>query len=418
MKSLWIASAFLLSYTVQSYAQSEKELQPGYYVVVGAYSANRENVAQNYTEVLNLKGVKARYGFNTSKNFYFVYLDYLAELKPALKEMYKRRQSVEFPDAWVRVVRVPVGTAANEVLISPAETPPTAKAQTADPVVNAGDTKQESQPETQSIDSAVATTPTSAIDSLAIAPNEEIKQFDVMTLGNTEVFLSLFNARNNKIVEGRVKVIDTEKNKLLKEVDGNDYMFLPDPNTTSGTLTLICEAFGYRKVQQEINYPLPLADTVKDYVELLGTTFIVYFDLNRYQIGDRATLYNVYFFNDAAIMLPESKFELTSLLEMMTENPDYKVRLHGHTNGNYHGRIVKMGSAKNFFSLEGSVNSIGSAKDLSFARADVIKQYLVANGIKPDRIEVKAWGGKKPLYDKHSANARRNVRVEVEVLED
>ncbi len=28
-------------------------------------------------------------------------------------------------------------------------------------------------------------------------------------------------------------------------------------------------------------------------------------------------------------------------------------------------------------------------------------------------ILVKGWGGKKPLFDKHSANAKKNVRVEV-----
>ncbi len=57
-----------------------------------------------------------------------------------------------------------------------------------------------------------------------------------------------------------------------------------------------------------------------------------------------------------------------------------------------------------------------SAKDLSYNRAEVIKEYLVANGIAADRVEIKAWGGKRPIYDKRSANAKKNVRVEVEIL--
>jgi outer membrane protein OmpA-like peptidoglycan-associated protein len=77
-----------------------------------------------------------------------------------------------------------------------------------------------------------------------------------------------------------------------------------------------------------------------------------------------------------------------------------------------------MGSEKNFFSLDGSKKTTGTAKDLSKARAEIIKDYLVANGIDDTRIEVKAWGGKRPIYDKHSANARKNVRVEVEILEE
>jgi outer membrane protein OmpA-like peptidoglycan-associated protein len=151
---------------------------------------------------------------------------------------------------------------------------------------------------------------------------------------------------------------------------------------------------------------------------LMGTTIVVLFDLVRYHKGDIQTLYNVYFYNDAAIMLPESKYEVNSLLEMMQENPKYTIRLHGHSNGNYHGKILSLGPEKNFFTMEGAVQGMGSAKDLSGQRAETIKEFLVANGISVDRIEVKAWGGKKPLYDKHSANAKKNVRVEVEVLSE
>jgi len=264
-------------------------------------------------------------------------------------------------------------------------------------------------------DTPATTTPT---DSIAVTDNPPIKQYDRMTLGNTEVFLSLFNGRNNRIVEGEVSVIDTERSKLLTKVKGNEYLILPDPKSKSGQLTLICEAFGYRKTQEEINYPLPLADTVKPHIDLMGTTIVINFDMVRYHKGDIAVLYNVYFYNDAAVMSPQSQFELNSLLQMMQETPGYRIKLHGHTNGNYNGKIIKMGPDKNFFSLDGSVSAVGSAKDLSYNRAEVIKEYLVANGIAADRIEIKAWGGKRPIYDKHSANAKKNVRVEVEILDE
>jgi outer membrane protein OmpA-like peptidoglycan-associated protein len=150
----------------------------------------------------------------------------------------------------------------------------------------------------------------------------------------------------------------------------------------------------------------------------MGTTLAVKFDMIRYHRGDITTLYHVYFFNDAAIMLPESKYELTSLVEMMKENPNYRIRLHGHTNGNYHGKILQLGPDKNFFSLDGAKQTLGSAKDLSFQRAETIKEYLVVNGIDASRVEIKAWGGKRPIYDRHSANAKKNVRVEVEILQE
>jgi hypothetical protein len=43
---------------------------------------------------------------------------------------------------------------------------------------------------------------------------------------------------------------------------------------------------------------------------------------------------------------------------------------------------------------------------------------MIQNAIEPSRIEIKAWGGKRPLHDKHSTRAQENVRVEVEILED
>jgi len=396
---LLLVIGFLCQYT-PAVSQDSKELTPGYYVVVGAYAKSRENVAQNYVEVLKLKGHTADYGFNSSRNLYFVYLRYFTTLKESLRDMAATRKQGEFTDAWVRVVPgdiVPGETAAKPE--TPAKETPAEVEEAVEPAVE-------------------VITASPADDGIVVTDNEEIVQHEHMTLGNTEVFLSLYNGRNNRIVDGEVQVVDTDRTRLMTKVKGNEYLILPDPKSKSGQLTLICEAFGYRKIQQEINYPLPLADTVKPNIDLMGTTIVINFDMVRYHKGDIATLYNVYFFNDAAIMRKESQFELDALLQLMQENPNYKIRLHGHTNGNYHGKIITMGESKNFFSLDGSKSGSGSAKDLSYNRADVIKEYLISRGVDATRMEIKAWGGKRPIYDKHSVNAQKNVRVEVEILEE
>ncbi|HEY0743567.1 MAG TPA: OmpA family protein [Chryseosolibacter sp.] len=409
-------------------AQQPKELVPGYYVVVGAYSPNRENVAKNYTEVLTRRGLEASYGFNSTRNYWYVYLTYHHQLKPSIAEMLKTRKAQEFSDAWVRVVAGDIASGAG----SQAETPAVVRELKA-PVTTKAVIVQQQQgvssevvkaPALQNVEPSkekpIASEPlayaSTSTTTIQVTDNPPIKQFEKITLANTEVFLSLFNSTNNRIVEGQVTVIDAEREKPMKQVKGNEYLILPNPNTKSGKLKLVCEAFGYRKVEHELNYLLPLSDTAKSYVDLMGTTFVINFDLVRYHMGDIATLFNVYFYNDAAVMLPESKTELTKLLQMLNENPHYRIRLHGHTNGNYHGKIINLGPDKNFFSIEGSTNSVGSAKDLSYNRAETIKEYLEANGIEPSRIEVKAWGGKRPVYDRHSVNAKKNVRVEVEIL--
>ena len=78
-----------------------------------------------------------------------------------------------------------------------------------------------------------------------------------------------------------------------------------------------------------------------------------------------------------------------------------------------------MGPSKSFFSLANDVNDgSGSAKELSKQRALAIKEWLVSQGVAEDRIEIKAWGGGRMIHDKNSVNAKKNVRVDVEILEE
>ena len=98
-------------------------------------------------------------------------------------------------------------------------------------------------------------------------------------------------------------------------------------------------------------------------------------------------------------------------------HPTEIIRIHGHTNGNDKGRIIKLKpNASNFFSLDETEDDYGSAVKLSELRASVIMDYLTANGIDKKRMSIKAWGGKKPLFEVDDEKAEANVRVEIEVL--
>jgi hypothetical protein len=422
---------------ISAFSQHQSELNPGYYIVVGAYAPTRENVAQNYTEVLTRRGYNAGYGFNTSKNCFFVYLKYFTDLKASVQDMQVTRKQPEFAQAWVRVVPGEIHPISNnlpplnrerladeqkqkdELAKKSKEEKAVSKTEVAVTQPNVEVTKtepQKTEPAKNQSTVAQNTIVAKADDGIIVTDNAPIVQFPKMTLGNTEVFISLFDQVHNRIVEGTVTVVDADSKKVLKEAKGNEYFYLPNPRSKSGKLNLVCDAFGYKKMEYSINYLSPLADTVHQHIELLGTTFVINFNLLRYGKDDVGVLGNVTFYNDAAIMLPDSREELTGLLDMMRENPNYKIRLHGHTNGNYNGKIIKIGDNKNFFSLDGSKSTMGTAKDLSYERAEVIKEYLVANGIDGTRMEVKGWGGKKPLFDKNSVNAKRNVRVEVEIV--
>lgn len=133
--------------------------------------------------------------------------------------------------------------------------------------------------------------------------------------------------------------------------------------------------------------------------------------------GDTETLDYIFFYRDAAVLRPESKYEVDRLVQIMKSHPNEKIRIHGHTNGNDKGKIIKMKpKSAEFFSLDGTVEDYGSAEKLSELRAAAIRDYLITNGISSKRMSIKAWGGKKPLFAVDDDKAEANVRVEIEVL--
>ncbi len=401
---------------------AQAPLSSGYYVVVAAYKNTREAYASKYTEGLKAKGHDAHYGLSKSGKLYLVYVHYDDVRSESLTEMKGERKKGEFPDAWVRVVKgvqpqaevakvetekAPVTTTATPAI--PKENNTTPVPEPVQPVVQAS---PEKTPEP--VSSNVPETPPAAVsEKPAIEPEVPKNVFQ-----GTWAYLNLNYSTRNEQVYGEIQLVDTERSRLIETVKGNRVVILPDPKSKSDQLTLIADVFGYRKVQHEIKYPLTVADTTQDFITQGDSALVITFDLIRYHRGDVQTLYHVYFYNDAVIMLPESKYELNNLVQMMKENPNYRIKLHGHSNGNHSGKILALGPEKNFFDMEGTVQGQGSAKDLSGQRAGVIKEYLVTNGIAADRVEVKAWGGKKPIFDKHSVNAKKNVRVEVEILNE
>lgn len=426
-----LLSAVLSIYSFQSKAQTSAEpLKKGYYVVVAAYLDNQENFAKKYADELNAQGKHASYGLDAARKLYYVYLDYYAGFDESITQMVQVRKEAGFGEAWVRIIKD--GSATTESVVAtqpepkkeptPAKPAP-AEAKPAQPTpvpVVAAQPKSIVEPVKPAAPApAVAN---QAIDtSKVVVPNPPAAPvYMPQTLKNTQAFFSMYNATNGVILDGEVEVIDTDRSRLLSKMKANSYISLPDPNSKSGNITLIGSAFGYRKVQHQMNYKNTESDTTKEEIDLIGNYYMVKFDLTRMTKGDIATLYNVYFYNDAAVMLPESKYELNKLLQMMQENPKYRIMLHGHTNGNGRGKIIYVGPAKDFFNItkDDVVKESGSAKELSGARANTIKEWLISQGIDESRIEVKAWGGGRMLHDKNSQHARRNVRVEVEVLQD
>jgi outer membrane protein OmpA-like peptidoglycan-associated protein len=408
-------------------------LASGYYVVVAAYRLGQDTYAKNYINRISKDGIEAKYGADTKRKYLYVYLDYFEDFDESITEMLATRKKAGFEQAWVRIMKdgqldTKVNTIANN---EPSNKPPQVTEVTkekevvasngveevSEPVQAESEVNEEIKPEENVVEEV------EEIASEITSEEDVVKEEEPITppkpISEASVYLSLFNATNNRQIEGDVEVIDIDRARLVEKVKGNEYTSLPDPKSKTGKVSLIANVFGYRPVLHTIIYGQVPNDSTSHFMEWAGNHYVIKFDLVRYHKGDINTLYNVFFYNDAAIMLPESKYQLNSLLTMMKENPNYRIMLHGHTNGNSRGRLITMGPSKSFFSLANDVkDGTGSAKELSRQRAEVIKEWLVSQGVVGDRIEIKAWGGGRMIHDKNSVNAKKNVRVDVEILEE
>ncbi|UII32880.1 OmpA family protein [Fulvivirga ulvae] len=425
-KTLALCISILVAMPLLTFAQKQRpsEMVAGYYVVVGAYSANKEHYARRYVDEISKAGKEVDYGFNSKKNLFFVYLDYSQNYKAAISEMRRTRENEQFGDAWVFVCSGGSGLVMTEEEKQRAEKTTEALNKEVgkldDLYAEKFDKEEKNKGENAGDKGEPATEDEVGEGQEEIAEGgNNITKAKTGTLSDYQLLFILENARNSKEVKGDVQIIDAERAKLLTVVPGDEQVELSDPNNGTGELTLICDVFGFRKSQKSLNYYHPFKDTISTEINVLPDVYVVNFDLVRYHVGDIVVMYNVYYYNDAAVMRPDSKYEVNSLLEMMKENPNYKIRIHGHTNGKSPGKIITMGDSDKYFALaDSNKQGFGSAKQLSKERAEIIKSYLVDEGIAADRMEIKAWGGRRMLYDKFSPQAKHNVRVEIEILEE
>lgn len=431
------------------------------YVVIGAFAHQKNAVA--FTRDANDHQYPARFEMNYNRNLYYVYVLTTQDRQQAFEEALKLRSDTKYWDTWVfsgpfgqvkdggveahdfnpatgeRIVPVKAarhessrlsksdGPALRDDAASPGDRPSRGGDKAAvhydnglkhdRSAVVTSSLAEEAELETAAPEHEQLPTQT---DTDTTTQHEFPRKVNEAPLTAEEVvdknfYFQLYRADNGARVEGEVDAVDVEKSRKMATYKAHTPVKVMLPSGRGNTVSFVCQVFGYRKQQFDFNAENPSGEIFLDE----NGNLVVPFELVRLQKGDIAIMYNVFFFKDAAVMRPESRYEVNNLLGLLEENPSYKITIHGHTNGNASGKIIRMEEgSKNFYSLSNTREGFGSAKKLSEERALIIRNFLVDNGIAKDRMQVKAWGGKKPIHDKHSARAVENVRVEIEILSD
>lgn len=153
--------------------------------------------------------------------------------------------------------------------------------------------------------------------------------------------------------------------------------------------SLLIENEGYIKLSEIID---PLEGASADLV--VNKTF----NIIEGGVGAVIKLEHLKFGLGEATILDESHGELDNLAKMLTDTPNMRVRLEGHTD---------------------YVGNPTANLNLSQMRVDEVKKYLTDKSINAARIETKAFGGSQPLVQSSSSSERAvNRRVEVRIISD
>jgi OOP family OmpA-OmpF porin len=114
------------------------------------------------------------------------------------------------------------------------------------------------------------------------------------------------------------------------------------------------------------------------------------------EVGASISLNNVFFDTNKFDLKPESEAELNRLVKYLKENPSFEVEVAGHTD---------------------NVGNNTDNETLSFNRASTVAKYLLGQGLKQERLQVKGYGEDKPIATNDSEQGRaQNRRVEFNLL--
>jgi len=366
------------------------------YVVVGAFNLGKNAAAFSHSMVS--LGYDAQYKYNSNRRLYYVYTFNSKDRDSAKNKLFSLREKhPEMTDSWLYAgnFKGPHITSEEWAAMLAVNDEPVVNNEATEKVVEeVAKAKVEKSPEKKDPEPPVVEEP-----------------------GIFKVYINTTNASTQREVQADFKVIDMERNKELPPVKAHELLRIK-PNNGSNRIKLVSNTIGYKLNEHTIDLDEPLLES-NSRVEVKGDTILIDFELAKYSKGEFAVLWQVFFYRDAAIMREESVYELSQLLQMMKEDDKMRIRIHGHTNGNSHGKVLHLDlDDKQFFSLNGSHNEDNaSAKKLSEYRAYTIQHWLMDQGIPESRMEIIGWGGKKMLHDKHDDKAHQNVRVEIEVLE-
>lgn len=184
-----------------------------------------------------------------------------------------------------------------------------------------------------------------------------------------------------------IEISDNEKNEVIAVVKSNSatgkYLISLPPGKNYG---ITVKKKGYLFFSE--NFDIPSTAAYKSVYKTIP--------LQKFQVGNKIALKNVFYDYGKATLRPESLFELNQLVKLMSVNTDIRIEIASHTD---------------------SQGSTEQNQKLSQARSQSVADYLFAAGISKDQLVVKGYGETRPIASNDNEEGRQlNRRTEITIL--
>jgi len=195
------------------------------------------------------------------------------------------------------------------------------------------------------------------------------------------------DAKTGEKLKARIELFDIDKNEIVSLVDSDSisgqYLMVLTQGSEYG---LYVNKPGYLFRSLNFNYA-----EMKDFEPL-----VIDIRLDRAKKGEGAVLQNIFFDVDRYELKEKSFTELEKIVRFLSENPQIRIEIGGHTD-----------------------NSGNPAynQQLSEKRAQSVYEYIISKGISVNRLSAKGFGSSKPVASNETETGRQqNRRIEFTIL--